>query len=99
MDRPRRVLIMMSDTGGGHRATAEAIRDALLRRHGDDVIVNVVDVFRSYTPFPFKYFPEMYPWAIKNGKFAWRLSYHMLNRRGRVRLVNNSIGRAIQRGI
>ncbi len=99
LNRPRRILIMMSDTGGGHRAVAEAIRDALVRKHGDEVDVRIVDVFRSYTPFPYKYFPEMYPWAIKNGKLAWRLSYSMSNRRGRVRLINSSIGRGIQRGI
>ena len=99
MNSVRRVLILMSDTGGGHRAAAEAIRDALVRKHGDEVIVNVVDVFRSYSPFPFKFFPEMYPWAIKNGKFAWRISYNMSNRRGRVRLLNSSLGAAIQRGI
>ena len=27
---PKRILFLMSDTGGGHRAAAEAIRDAIL---------------------------------------------------------------------
>src|SRR5450432_280184 len=99
MNNPRRVLILMSDTGGGHRAAAEAIREALVRRHGDAVTVEMVDVFKSYSPIPFKYFPELYPWAIKNGKLVWRVSYAMSNRKARVRLINSSIGRAIHRGL
>src|SRR5258708_35822224 len=83
MDNPKRILILMSDTGGGHRAAAEAIRDALVRLHGDAVAVEMVDVFRSYTPFPFKYAPELYPWWIKNGKLMWRVGYPSSNRQGR----------------
>lgn len=33
--RPKNVLILMSDTGGGHRASAEAIRDAFRLEFGD----------------------------------------------------------------
>ncbi len=99
MDNPKRILILMSDTGGGHRAAAEAIRDALVRLHGDAVAVEMVDVFRSYTPFPFKYAPELYPWWIKNGKLMWRVGYNMSNRPGRVKLIMGSVGRAIYRGV
>ncbi len=99
MDNPKRILILMSDTGGGHRAAAEAIRDALVRLHGDAVAVEMVDVFRSYTPFPFKYAPEFYPWWIKNGKLMWRVGYNMSNRPGRVKLIMESVGRAIYRGV
>src|SRR5215468_819692 len=96
---PRRVLILMSDTGGGHRAAAEAIRDALIERHGEAVTVDMVDVFRDYTPFPFKYFPEMYPWTIKNGRLMWRLAYHMSDRRFQAGLMVGTIGRGIWRGL
>ena len=33
--KPRKVLILMSDTGGGHRASAEAIRAAFYEEFGD----------------------------------------------------------------
>lgn len=33
---PKRLLIMMSNTGGGHRASAEAIRDAFKEKHGEE---------------------------------------------------------------
>ncbi len=44
----KRVLILMSDTGGGHRAAAEAIREALYIQHGEAAVqVELVDVFRE----------------------------------------------------
>lgn len=33
---PKKVLILMSDTGGGHRASAEAIKAAFNQEFGDD---------------------------------------------------------------
>lgn len=35
-DAPKKVLILMSDTGGGHRASAEAIKAAFSEEFGDD---------------------------------------------------------------
>lgn len=35
-ERTKNVLILMSDTGGGHRASAEAIRDAFHLQFGDE---------------------------------------------------------------
>lgn len=35
-ERTKNVLILMSDTGGGHRASAEAIRDAFQLQFGDE---------------------------------------------------------------
>lgn len=35
-ERTKSVLILMSDTGGGHRASAEAIRDAFQIEFGDE---------------------------------------------------------------
>ena len=39
-ERTKNVLILMSDTGGGHRASAEAIRDAFRIEFGDEYQVN-----------------------------------------------------------
>ena len=57
----QRVVFLMSDTGGGHRAAADAIRAALDLRYPEQYAVELVDVYRRYTPFPFKYLPEIYP--------------------------------------
>ncbi len=97
--KAKKILILMSDTGGGHRAAAEAIRDALTARHGEQVAVELVDVFRHYSPFPLKYAPELYPWWIKNGKLMWRVGYRISDRRSQAHLINLSVGATIQRGV
>jgi 1,2-diacylglycerol 3-beta-galactosyltransferase len=71
----------MSDTGGGHRAAAEAIRAAILSRHEADI--QMVDVFRNYSPFPFKYMPEFYPWLIAHSKSSWGVGYKLSNTKRR----------------
>ena len=49
----KRVLILISDTGGGHRASAQALAESLRRRHGDAIETSIVDVWTSYGPGPF----------------------------------------------
>lgn len=95
----RRVLILMSDTGGGHRAAGEAISAALRQRHGDSVQVTLIDVFKDYTPFPFNRFPQMYPYVIRRGRLSWALGYRLSDRRSQARLVMASVGRIVQRAL
>lgn len=45
LDRPKRVLILMSDTGGGHRASAEAIKAAFREEYGDEYQVGPPSLF------------------------------------------------------
>lgn len=67
----KRVLFLMSDTGGGHRAAAEAIRDAMYIKYGEDALdVTLVDVFK-HTMFPWNYMPEFYPLWVSTGNGAW----------------------------
>lgn len=73
----KRILFLMSDTGGGHRAAAEAIRDALYERYGQlQVQAELVDIYRSMR-FPANTMPEFYPWIINHGKRLWTLVYRM----------------------
>ena len=44
-ERTKNVLILMSDTGGGHRASAEAIRDAFQIEFGDHYRVIAYNIF------------------------------------------------------
>ena len=69
----------MSDTGGGHRAAAEAIRDAMYIRYGEDQVdVNLVDGFK-HSAFPLNYMPELYPFFVNRGKSTWGASYNLSN--------------------
>lgn len=49
-ERSKKVLILMSDTGGGHRASAEAIKAAFNQEFGEEYQVRflvVIDVLSS----------------------------------------------------
>lgn len=73
----KKIQFLMSDTGGGHRAAAEAIRQALEERYDADVAL--IDVFKDYSPFPWKYMPEFYPWLVKHSKSSWGAGYKLLD--------------------
>lgn len=88
----KRILFLMSDTGGGHRAAAEAIGAALHNRYGrDQVSIELVDVFRSYSAFPLNYMPEFYPWIVKNGKSSWGAGYQFTNSRKRAQVLSQTM--------
>ncbi len=87
----KRILILFSDTGGGHRAAAEAIRDALMIKHPNEVSIEMVDVFRAYSPFPFKYMPEMYPWVVNRSKSGWGVGYNFTNTRSKAKLIQQTL--------
>lgn len=96
---PKRILFIMSDTGGGHRAAAEAIAAALVEQHGDDVSIELVDVFRGYSPFPFKYMPEFYPWLINKSKSSWGIGYKLSDSRTNARTLARSMYVTMESGI
>jgi len=87
----KRVLFLMSDTGGGHRAAAEAIRDALYARYGEDTVqAELVDVLRA-SRFPMNYMPEFYPWVIEHSKRSWGIGYKISNTRRRAALLSRTM--------
>ncbi len=98
MPQKKRILFVMSDTGGGHRAAAEAIREALVRRYGDRVEITLVDAFRA-AGFPFKYAPEVYPWLINNTRTSWGAGYKLLDTPSRARLATRGIYITAESGI
>lgn len=69
----KKVLFLMSDTGGGHRAAAKAITDALTMRYGD-VETTMVDVYRQCYP-PLYYMPEFYPWIVRHAPQVYGYSF------------------------
>ncbi|MFQ5610703.1 MAG: glycosyltransferase [Anaerolineae bacterium] len=74
---PKRILIIMSDAGGGHRAAAEAIREALCHLSPDRYQINIVDVWRNHTPWPVNRIPNSYPWLTGPGLPLWRLIWRL----------------------
>jgi 1,2-diacylglycerol 3-beta-galactosyltransferase len=74
-ERPLRLLLLFSDTGGGHRSAAEALIEAWRAEHPDRVVAEMVDVFRHYTPFPFNRFGPSYPWVVRHFSRAYAATF------------------------
>ncbi|MEP7290851.1 MAG: glycosyltransferase [Chloroflexota bacterium] len=87
----KHILFLMSDTGGGHRAAAEAISEALRRRYGEKVEIELVDVFKAYSPFPWNFMPEFYPWLISHGKSSWGMGYKLSNTQRRAKVLSQGM--------
>ncbi len=80
-------LFLFSDTGGGHRAGAEAVREACEELYGDAVGVTLVDVFRELGRWPFPHFPEWYPAMVGLRGVPWQITYQLTNGPRRVRTL------------
>lgn len=96
----KRVLILMSDTGGGHRAAAEALQAALYQMQGEDAVaVEMVDVFRDYSPVPLKYAPEIYPRWVNSSKKSWEAGYKLSDTHQSARIVSTTLYHTIESGL
>lgn len=69
---PKRVLILMSNTGGGHRAAAEAIREALNHLYGPDVTVSIVDAWQDHVAWPVNKLGKTYSWVVNEAVWLWK---------------------------
>ncbi|EOA30514.1 hypothetical protein CARUB_v10013637mg [Capsella rubella] len=74
-ERIKTVLILMSDTGGGHRASAEAIRDAFKIEFGDDYRIIIKDVWKEYTGWPLNDMERQYKFMVKHVGL-WSVAFH-----------------------
>ena len=84
INHPKRFLFLFSDTGGGHRASASAVKDEFARLYGGHAIVNMVDVFVETERWPFDRFPKWYPTMVRLNGIPWGVGFHLSDR---VRLV------------
>src|SRR5690606_5929339 len=75
----KRIVFAISDTGHGHRAAADAISTALQMRYGDSVICETVDIFKDYTIYPFRRFPDFYPKFIKYSSYLYGAAFKFSN--------------------
>jgi ABC-type glycerol-3-phosphate transport system substrate-binding protein len=69
------IQILMSDTGGGHRASANALRDAFDELYPGQIEVDIVDIFTDYGPFfPINAFVDIYK-IMAEYPILWEITY------------------------
>lgn len=81
---PFRILFLISDTGGGHRASAQALAAAFDQLYPGRIESRIVDFWTEIVGRPFEHFPEGYSFLAKNPplwRAAWNYGRFPLTRR------------------
>lgn len=76
----RRILFLMSDTGGGHRAAANAISEAIHFLYPSQFDIIIEDIWAKDTPWPIRRMPNAYPWLSDSGTRWWLLFWQVTAR-------------------
>lgn len=75
--KPKRFLFLFSDTGGGHRASSQAVKDEMERIYGSAATIEMVDVFTEMDRWPFDRFPAWYPICVGLNGIPWGVGFHL----------------------
>jgi 1,2-diacylglycerol 3-beta-galactosyltransferase len=93
-----KLLILMSDTGGGHRSAAEAIA-AALRELKAGSQVELLDFFSTCAPPPLNQAGAIYrPW-VNHAAPLWAAGFHLTDARQRAGLLGWMISLATRRHV
>jgi 1,2-diacylglycerol 3-beta-galactosyltransferase len=71
----KRVLILMSKTGGGHLASAQALQATFAAQYGNEVEATIVDLLMDYLPWPMREAPKSYGWIANRTPWLWSTLY------------------------
>lgn len=95
----------MSDTGGGHRASAQALQAGFERLYGDQYQIDIIDLLMHHLPWPLRELPKSYPFLSNTVPWLWSLLYRTEGApalyeglvEGMARLSSGSVRRALER--
>lgn len=75
----QRILILMSDTGGGHRASAQALNAGFDELFPDRFHIDIIDLISDYLIWPLNQLPKMYPFLSNDAQWMWKALYDSNN--------------------
>jgi len=93
-----RVLILFSDTGGGHRAAARALTDAL-KLLDPSCIVTVADPLIGQGPTVVRRLASLYSPVIQRSRAAWGAVYHTSNTRPAFAAIRAVFGPGVRNSV
>lgn len=73
----KRILFLMSDTGGGHRAAAQAINEAIQYLYPNQYEVIIEDIIKQHLPWPFTLIPNAYGWVTGRSLLLWKAMWRV----------------------
>jgi 1,2-diacylglycerol 3-beta-galactosyltransferase len=71
----QRILILMSDTGGGHRASAQALKAGFDELYPARFHIDIVDIISNHLMWPLNQLPKMYPFLSNDAPWMWKALY------------------------
>lgn len=92
----KKILIAMADVGGGHRAAGEALRDALLERHGHSLQAEVVDLWAQHAPGPLGNLSSAYRTLVDDLPWLYRFAYDTAQKGEVVRPLMDTAARLLR---
>jgi 1,2-diacylglycerol 3-beta-galactosyltransferase len=86
----RRLLLLFSDTGGGHRSAAYAVAKTLQQLYGERAQIELVDPLAEYATRPFNRLDKLYPYMVRLRGWPWAAGYHLSDGPRRTALLMRS---------
>lgn len=95
---PRTVLLLLADTGGGHRASAQAVAAELVRLP-DAPSPHLLDPFTHAAPRPVGWIVGLYSPLIRHLPPLWGALFHASNSRAAVAALRGTVLRLLEPGL
>ena len=89
----------MSDTGGGHRSAADALRSAFEAQRAMPVSVEILDLLRTELPKPLGWLPGAYQPLVHHAPWLWRALWIATREPRAVTLLTTAATRLMHRSI
>jgi len=93
------LLFLIADTGGGHRASANAVAEQLAKVRPGEYACHIVDPFAQSSPWIIGRTADLYGPIIRHAPWFWGALYHSTNSRRATALLRASALRAVEPGI
>jgi 1,2-diacylglycerol 3-beta-galactosyltransferase len=97
--RPKRLLLLFSDTGGGHRSAAYAVAQALQDLYSGQIQLELVDVLTEYAPWPFNHLGGIYPYMVRLKGWPWGAGYRLSDGPQRAALLTSGCWPWVRRAL
>src|SRR5258708_3872890 len=94
-----RIIFLFSDTGGGHRASANAIAAAMEAQYPGRFEIEMIDPFVAGTRPFLRWAVYRYNWIIKHMPRTYGLIFHSTDNRIMIRAAIRTLGRQLRPGI
>lgn len=94
----RRILILMSETGGGHRTAAEAIQEGL-NYLDSNLSITVVDAWKNYFAWPLNRLANGYGWIVNEALWLWKSIWWLDQKPALVNILLTSVYPLVKPGL